>query len=371
MKSKPQAEPSIHNQHQPILSVTKPPLPMAWLDTWAVIELTKAVKTGEVAGDLAVKYRRIYELLIELRDGQKILCPESEQLLEIELGDRLIDEAKEVLSQISSGISTHHLLASDSQIQNGMRAYLRKKRRVDIDWRDPFVSDPLTELKENQEFREKHGLILRIDLGHKREIEEAKDQRPKLAATLEEIRGETALAKKSFQQVLDEEKRAVQTATAKFLAACVAKIIRKEQLTQGEYNRFTDLIGIPLSYWKRFGGKDDQFGGILGLVEFYDSDYYTKLPYFEIQAELMASKRVGQESFNKGDVADIENISSLLPHSHYMVLDKQMRHKIRQLKLDARFSTSVVSLLELLPILERLSRTNRAARPSTDPRSPS
>ena len=67
--------------------------------------------------------RASYDLLIGLRDQRKVIVPETGHDIEIEAVGHLVDETRRVMTQVSSGVSTHFQIGRDSQIYRGLRAF--------------------------------------------------------------------------------------------------------------------------------------------------------------------------------------------------------------------------------------------------------
>src|SRR5579872_3253117 len=107
-------------------SITKPPVPILWLDTWFVIDLTKALNNekSQIGKENAEK---IFDKVVELTRKKKILCPEGDQGIEIENGGRLVDEARKFQAQLALGVSLDFYAGVEHmQIQRMMEAVIKK-----------------------------------------------------------------------------------------------------------------------------------------------------------------------------------------------------------------------------------------------------
>lgn len=327
------------------IKVDKPNTPVLWLDSWVIIELTRKTKQKVVDKES----QALFENLLKLRNGLKILCPESEQLTEVEAGYRLVKEAKELLSQISGGVSFGPPeLAEEQQIQKGIKAYLAKTSELTLDWSACFLENPIEELKRNKPF------IIRVDFPTtEKDIKERKKFYKELAEELERERIAALEMKQTFETRLLIEKQGILQAINALLAKYLEKTMKGEN-TFDESIKLLPLIGSPLSYWKHFGGRDTDLGGLKGLFDFYKSEYFTNLPYFHITANLHAVKETGQEVIKPSDALDIKQISAYLPFCHYMVIDKSMTDKLRKLKLDTKYKTNLIKFGDLNTLTDNL-----------------
>ena len=235
------------------IKIDKPNTPVLWLDSWVIIELTRKIKQKVVDKE----FQALFENLLKLRNGLKIICPESEQLTEVEAGYRLVEEAKELLSQISGGVRFGPPeQAEEQQIQKGIKAYLEKTSELTLDWSVCFLENPIEELRRNKPF------IIRVDFPTtENDIEERKKVYKELAEELEKERIAALEMKQTFETRLQIEKQGILQAINVLLAKYWEKSMKGED-TFDESIKLLPLIGNPLSYWKHFGGRDSDLGGL-------------------------------------------------------------------------------------------------------------
>jgi len=107
--------------------------------------------------------------------------------------------------------------------------------------------------------------------------------------------------------------------------------------------------------WNEEGGNPE---GLEGLKTFFDSDYHKKIPVINVQCKLGALMLTDGSKLEEGDSMDISLISSVLPYCSAILVDKKMRNRIQNLKLDQIYSTKVFSLNKFNEIESFLSSIN-------------
>ena len=134
----------------PVVNIEKFPIPLIWIDTSILIKIAK-VKSGEKLGEQEkqrVEY--LYEVIIDKTKEKKLICPKADQQYEIEIGERLEEECRDIQSKLSLGIRFKHRKAVDDfLIGKFMKAYIDKDKEIDLTCKELFYGgDPIKELDE-------------------------------------------------------------------------------------------------------------------------------------------------------------------------------------------------------------------------------
>ncbi len=331
------------------VKIRKPPIPLLWLDTWVILRLTKAVKSNLATKEEKIWGEEIFDKITTLTDKKKILCPEADQGIEIETGGRLVNEARELQAQISRGVTIYyHQAVEDLQIQRIMKAYAEKKVEAVLPWQDLFFEDPVKEIERNNPY-----IISVHGNPPKKELEDRKRTSRSVADDWEAIRLESNRKKEKFDVRLQLEQAARGNLIMKFAAFLVAKRIHKKEVSTDELIKAMNIMGKPLAWWKGDGKKAED---LFGLIQFYLSEEFKKIPAIDISSNLVSKLVTDHEKIRPSDVMDVNQISAVLPYAHYMVLDGPMRDKIMyKLKLDKKYQTKILKLKDLPDLLQKLS----------------
>ncbi len=331
------------------VTIMKPPIPLLWLDTWVILRLAKAVKSNTATKGEKLWGEDIFEKITSLTDKKKVLCPEADQGLEIEAGGRLVDEARELQAQISRGITVHyHHAVEEMQIQRVMNAYINKKSEVTLPWKDLFFEDPIKELEKKSPY-----IVTVHSNPPKKDLEERKRTNRSIADDWEAIRQEANKKREKFDVRLKLELAGRGNLIMKVAALLLAKRIHKKELSTEELIRAMNIMGRPLSWWEGNGKQAEDF---FGLIRFYLSEEFKKIPTIDISSSLVSKLVTDHEKIKPSDVMDVNQISAILPYAHYMVLDGPMRDKIiYKLKLGEKYQTQILRIKELPDLLDKLT----------------
>lgn len=324
----------------------RPALPVIWLDTHAVSQIAAARAKESPTGD-EVALRNLFERLVRLRQANRVLLVESDQLWEIEVRAELVDRCARVLTDIAQGVSTSYVTVQQAQRVIGMRAFLANGTSAAIPWRTAFTDDPFADHSID-------GHLLRVDISPTAdEIERRKASYRAIAAAWESLRQEHVARHKSQQERLriqtERERLGAASAVLHTAELALARLNRGEDFTTEEWARVSQLVAAPLAVWKRLGGV-----GLVDLVDFYYSPYYSALPYVDIESRLSAWRISGGEEIKTGDVMDIHHISALVPYCTHMVLDRSMINAVQNLKLDQQYQTTALRLNQLGAVLNEV-----------------
>ncbi len=207
----------------PKVVVEKPRLPTVWLDTSVVIKFAKITKGEAISAEDQERYGKLRAILLSKVRGGRLLCPEGDQPEEFE-GKRLSAEVYRTFDELSLGIGfTHRVGIFDCQCQHGMRAFLEKAETISIPLTCFFRRDPVHDLEE----RLKRDFVITVHPHTPEDLQKgADDARAFLAGEVEKIRQENRKQGKSFQNQLDEEKRAYRETCDYLYEHYVAKAAR-------------------------------------------------------------------------------------------------------------------------------------------------
>ncbi|WP_069999652.1 hypothetical protein [Cellulosilyticum sp. I15G10I2] len=196
------------------------------------------------------------------------------------------------------------------------------------------MEDPISEL-----YSEKDFIITFKERINSKIIEEVKEKKKKLISELEELRLKCTLKGITFEDQLNLEYQGVIQA----ISICLEE--------NYDFDTYMTLIGIPLYCWEQISGKPHD---IKGLIEFYKSEYYRKMPYNNIRAKLFASIITNKSRVDSGDSIDITNISSMAPYCNLILTDRKMRNRVHALKISEDYDVKVFSLNEYKELTEYL-----------------
>lgn len=331
------------------VKVDKPNIPLIWLDTWVILRLTRAVKTDTVSREEKEWGLEVFKKITSLTDRKKVLCPEADQGLEIETGNRLVNEAREFQTQISRGIALHpYQSVEDLQIQRIMKAYVNHDDEVILPWRDDlFFDDPIRELSKNSPY------LVNVHFDpSKEELNDRIKTNRSISDDWEALRLESRKNREKFEARVRLEQAARGNLIMRIAANLVAKRIHKKEVSTHELLQAMDIMGKPLAWWEHDGKQAENF---FGLIQFYLSEEFKRVPAVDISTQLVSKLLTDDEKIRPSDVMDVNQIAAVLPYAHYMVLDGPMRDKIvDKLKLDKKYVTKILRWRELSSLLDNL-----------------
>lgn len=333
------------------IKIEKSKVPILWLDTWAIVELVRAVKLTSSERDKKKWGESLFSKITHLTNQKKILCPEADQLIEIETWGKLVDESREFLAQISRGISTNYYSGiEDIQIQRAMKVFINGEDSVIFPWEDLFLRDPIEEIERNDPFI----ISVRFTVPKKETLERIKVKKS-IAKDWEQIRRKNLRDKESFNDRVKAEFNGRINVILKVLTKLIYKRQRGIRILTRDIIQVSEIAGKPLSWWNHYDGKKDEFGGLRGLIEFYKSEYFRKIPSVFIYTQLLAKMTTDHEKIKPSDIMDVNQIASILPYAQYMVLDGPMRDKVvYKLKLDKKYNTKIIRINELEDLLNSI-----------------
>lgn len=332
------------------INITKPPIPLLWIDTWRILDLVKALNGKDpVRRSLA---ERTVNLIIKLTREKKLICPEGDQGDEIEVSNNetLVENARRLQAQISQGISLHYYATvEDMQIQRMIEAFVKNKDSIIFPWKDIFADDPIAVIDRKDQF------IVSVHIPFSRKkLNERIALHQSIAADWEVIRQEALRNKQKYQSKLEQEFGGKAEVFIHVLRDLAVKTIAQQEIDIDTMIRVAEITGRPLAWWERYSGKKDD---IKGLVAFFQSEEYKLIPSVRVGTKLLAELVSGNEIVSQGDVMDIHHMSTILPFASYLVVDKRVKNRIEgKTKLIKEYDFKLLKWQELLPFLEKLDK---------------
>ena len=342
----------------PTVNPQKPALPTLWVDTSVVIKLTK-VERGEALQEVEVqRCTRLRNLVRELvRDG-KLLCPESDQEEEY-VAQRLDDDVHRMFASLSLGISmTHRLGIHDSHVFHGMKAYAKGSATIDLPSSTYFHGDPVRQLDEARKGR--YFVTLGLSKGSEM-LRRRAEAKAEIGRKWEQLRIELVAKRQTYEKQLDLELRGYWDA--------MVEIQRKfeSDVAAGRYDfwNFMAATGgrIYLTYWRELGGQPPNWEGVNG---FFCCSHFSELPLPFISCRLNANLLTGNEPIAPGDPMDVELLSVALPLAHFVLTDRRMELRIKQLGLDRKCGTAVYSMSTIDGLFAELEGLRSASPESSN-----
>jgi len=330
----------------PKVGIEKPPLPTLWVDTSVIIKITK-VERGEALQDVEVqRCKRLRDLVRGLvRDG-KLLFPESDQEEEY-VAQRLDDDVHRMFASLSLGISmTHRVGIQDSHIFHGMKAYAKGLAAIYLPYSTYFHGDPVRQLEEvrHERFFVSLGLSKGTEMLRRRA-----DAKADIGRKWEELRQRLVAERQTYEKQLELELHGYWDA----LVELVKKFYANMAAGRHDVWDFMGAHGAFLyrTYWRELGGQPPDWEGV---YKFFCSTYFSELPLPFVSCRLNANLLTGNEAIAPGDPMDVELLSVALPVAHFVLADRRMELRIKQLGLDQKCNTEVYSMSTIDGLFARL-----------------
>jgi len=319
------------------VEVERPSRPAIWLDTSALINITKA-RSGRLKHE--ADHKRVTEIdrvVTEKVRAGRLLSIDSEQRNEAWKSGW--DDFVETLESLSVGTSMRPLLSvQNAQFEVAMMAYLQGASSMRVPLEVFFDEDPVKATDEVR--RRRMSITVRVPQSeelrrHKRE----KNQ--ELWAGLERTRLESVAKGVTFDQQLAAESRATLKAYIDLYACAALSHLLDPQMTNRE-TFWQSMGGMALpevaDLWKHHGGKLAELG------RFFDSEHFRALPQQDIQSRVYAALMTQREPIKSGDAGDVDHLALVLPIATFVLTDKRMERRLYDLGLDEKWGARVFSL---------------------------
>jgi hypothetical protein len=338
---------SDRREQQITITCEKCPVPMLWLDTSVFVDLAK-IETGEIGADNP-RHQPLTTLrgLVETKvQERKLVCPESDQVSEVE-GRRLEDQIKGIMTSLSSGVRCIPSAGvKDRLMQLGIRAYVAKAPSIHVTLDAFFREDPAETVADAHA----RGFIIVPRFRKPAELlKRAEDNRLEIKAKFEEMRQENTAARASFQEHFDRERVGESDAMLVMLRSFYQK---------GTGATVDDLLAVYgycalHKYWEVIGGPGP---GETALYPYMRSPYYYELPPVDIASRLYADLMAYGHPIKSGDNQDVQHMAFAIPVAKFVVTDRAMADRCRRRGIGDKWHTGIFSSSTLDLLFEELSK---------------
>lgn len=307
----------------PDIIIEKSPVPIIWLDTSIVIDMTLWKLGRPIEKKQKERVSFLYNTIYTLTRKKRIICPEADQKEEIWKGR---SECLQSMLELSLGIrALYSESIKYSQAALFMDAFINKKNTVQIKYQDFFENDPTEQLSSTSKY------IVSVDLGLMEDPELIKKRNLDQINRLEKLRQSIVSKEISFEEQLEKEYKAE--------LDTVSTISRKNK----ENLNYIDFMSVN-DYWIYWNQLDCSFSKFLA---FLTSPFYRKIPKINIDCQISAKILTGNDPFKTGHKMDIVHSSSAIPYVNIFITDRYMKKIICDLGIDITYNTKVLNIAEL------------------------
>jgi hypothetical protein len=243
---------------------------------------------------------------------------------------------------------SHRQGIHDSHVFHGMKAYAKGTATIDLPSSAYFHGDPVRKLEQvrHQRFFVTLGLNKGSEMLQRRAHAKAE-----IGRKWEQLRLELVAKGQTYEKQLELELRGYWDG--------MVEIVRKfeSNIAAGRYDfwGYMAATGAYLyrTYWHDLDGQPP---GWEGVNKFFYSTHFSELPLPFISCRLNANLLTGNESIAPGDPMDVELLSVALPVAHFVLADRRMELRIKQLGLDRKCSTAVYSMSTIEGLFSELEK---------------
>lgn len=325
-----------------------PDVPVVWFDTHAVSELAEAVASDR-ADQQRPLLRELHRRVVELRQANRIVVLETDQMYEVEHVPRIARRCSEMLTQLSQGARSSCTTVQQRQFEIGMRTHLARQAQRDIDWSTCWEDDPFADHSVHA-FGAQVFVRVRVEPSTE-QLALRRATADKIAAQWEQRRAAQQGIRRPRAQRLQEQIAVERTGqlqvVRKLVEDAYARIDSGEPFTGEELDIQNGLVSAPLRIWRTLGGVD-----LADMIDYYASPHHQELPFVDIASRLAAGRITGNETIKPSDWTDIKNIAAFLPYCTHMVLDKAMIEAVKASGLSDSYGTRVLRLRQLGEVLD-------------------
>lgn len=325
------------------VNIEKSPIPLLWVDTFVLIKIAKTKIGEKISEQEREQSLYLYDIIIDKTKNKKLICPEADQKEEIEIGERLEKECRDVQAKLSFGIKFRHKQGiEDFLIARFMKAYIDGAKEVNLTYKELFYGDPIKELEEALG----RPFIIDVNFPSSKEmLEKRKKIRKEITAEWEYLRKEKNKTGITFEQEREKEFGVYFPTLLKLKKKFIVNTLK------GEWSIW-DFFGAEgiLHYeklWEIYNGKPV---GLEGLFLFFNSNYFRQIPTINTACNLRARIATSSNPIKSGDSLDIDQISSVLPFFNLIITDKAMKNHICSLGLGGAYKTEILSMRDFKDI---------------------
>jgi len=332
------------------------PAPVLYLDT-PVLEGAIRSALGQPLGETCGTAEALFAAIREQVRAGRLICPEN--TFHRELLWMAKDSARrelEVLQALSGGSSFRHSQRiEDAQVLRAVLAFIDHDESVCYRkfWRDAFTRRTVSWIQKQWPFVV-FDEALHITHHEQKEPSrrlQAGGVRLRIRHDMEALKQEHDLLKRSARHLRD-------------LVRLAGKYRSNRQARpSAPLDGFWAVQKTDLSVmaWNHLGGQP---AGLAGLVTFFDSEVFNRVPIIKIKRDIWAtlSGAAAGGLHRITAPSDVGILSAVLPYTDVMVLGPGMTRVVRdKLGLDRLFDTQIFSIQESDAVLSALNEIPRAA----------
>jgi hypothetical protein len=315
----------------PTVTIKKSPVPIIWIDTSIIINITKH-RLGNKLDEIQLRRTRfLYDAIKRGTRAGKLICPLAEQDEEI-WGER--KACLDTIEELSMGIKTDSILSIKEKLFcTFAEAYLLNSEEVFLDYSLIFDKDPVEELKNI--LSEQHFVSMRDPLSGG--AEKVKINKKNLLKELNEVRENNVRNKVSFNR----QKELEFLSEYNFMEKTIAALEKQDKIELDKQNVFwafynaMEVIALWGCVVSRCSDKSRS------ILSYYKSDYYRQNPIEKISVEFFSKLMIDKQPIRSGDIKDVEHISSMLPFVDIFITDKQRKTQLQQLSYDKEYQAKI------------------------------
>ncbi len=316
----------------PTFKIEKSSIPIVWLDTSVITDITKYKKSPDkLQLEQRLRIEKLYGQVYEYVRAGKILCPLAEQEGEVWVGR---EAWLDTINELSLGIECVALKEiQDRQLQKAMGGYVKDESLITLSYLDAFYDDPVNELKET--LQKPYYLTVNGDifLG----ADYRRDSNKQTLKLLNEQRERNVSRNIGYEEQLANEVEGEFKEVVKMVYELTAGQVKDER---DQFNKYGALLNLSkqLHVWGFITGQNDDYEG---LIAFHKSNYKKECPYEKISSALMAKIMIDPQPIKSGDTMDISHISSLMPFSDLFITDKRWSVFLNQKGYDREYNARI------------------------------
>jgi hypothetical protein len=314
------------------INIIKSKIPIIWLDTSNIIKLTR-LKNGIQLSSLEQKRcEKLYDIIYRKVHQRKLLCPTGDQFEEIEIGNGLVEECRELQSDLALGIRfmpRSHI--KEIQMQQEMKAYINGDKEIAVSYKDVFYRDPVEALMEIKDFS------ISIDFPSTREeIDNSIKEKKQTNEQIETLRQDRVSKGITYEQQLEQELIGQLQAMDQAQKQFGNKIMTGAVPALKDFLQLEIIWMKPLQFWKECSGDQEN---LEEFVKFFNSNFWQSMPKIDISSKLWAKITTSTTKVKSGDSMDIEQLASVIPYCNFVITDRKMKGRITNFEIDKTYHT--------------------------------
>jgi len=316
------------------INIVKSKIPIIWLDTSNIIKFTELKNGVKLSLIEQKRSERLYNIIYRKVRQKKLICPIGDQFEEIEIGKELVEECRELQSDLALGIRfVHGLRIKEIQMQQAMKAYINRDKEITVSYKDAFYRDPVKALIDIKDFS------ISVDFSHtKEEVNNNIKEKKQTTEQIEMLRRDRVSKGITYDQQLKQELIGQLQAMDQARKQFVNKIMAGAIPTSEDIFRLENLIFKPLQFWKKYSGEQEN---LEEFDKFFNSNFWKSMPKVDIYSKLWAKITTSTTKVKSGDSMDIEQLASVIPYCNFVITDRKMKGRITNFGIDKTYHTKI------------------------------